>query len=194
MGADLYIKDIVNRAEAKYGTLFSEAAKVRNEANQEVAAREQVVKAYETTAGVPGWEKPLADAKVNLANARAKLDAAQAKVSSYYDRMYPSAGYFRDSYNGSSVLARLGLSWWTDIPGGKLTAEQLRTTLELVKSRKLAPCTEAELRAAHVAIDNDQNSVEAWQNYYINKKRRLVAFLERAILYADVGEGVRFSL
>lgn len=36
--------------------------------------------------------------------------AAQRKVTRYYDLMY-SDGYFRDSYNVTSVLWRLGLSW-----------------------------------------------------------------------------------
>src|SRR5512146_3228468 len=43
-----------------------------------------------------------------------RKDELQAEVSKYYDLMY-AEGYFRDSYNITSVLKRLGLSWWKDV-------------------------------------------------------------------------------
>jgi len=35
----------------------------------------------------------------------------QEKVTEYYNKMY-ERGYFRDSYNNSSLFWKLGLSWW----------------------------------------------------------------------------------
>ena len=39
-----------------------------------------------------------------------EAEAAQAEVAKYFDLMY-SEGYFRDSYNVTNVLWRLGLTW-----------------------------------------------------------------------------------
>jgi hypothetical protein len=36
------------------------------------------------------------------------------RVLRYYDKMY-AVGYFRDPYNAREVLAKFGLSWWTDV-------------------------------------------------------------------------------
>jgi hypothetical protein len=39
----------------------------------------------------------------------------QKQVSTAYDGMY-AEGYFRDSYNSTSLFGLLGLSWWRDVP------------------------------------------------------------------------------
>lgn len=41
-------------------------------------------------------------------------EAAKAEVEKYYELMN-SEGCFRDSYNATGVLNRLGLSWWQDV-------------------------------------------------------------------------------
>lgn len=45
------------------------------------------------------------------------ITEAQELVNNLYDAnaMYPPDGYFRDSYNETSLFWVLGLSWWTDV-------------------------------------------------------------------------------
>ena len=70
-----------------------------------------------------------------------KARAAQKEVTRYYDLMY-SQGYFRDSYNASNVLNRLGLSWWVDVkplctPDRRLRDGPLRRFRDLVAGATL---------------------------------------------------------
>src|SRR5580698_2449823 len=62
--------------------------------------------------------------------------AAQREVGKYYDLMY-AEGYFRDSYNVTNVLNRLGLSWWADVSplcttDRKLCGDNLRRFRDMV--------------------------------------------------------------
>ena len=61
--------------------------------------------------------KPLFDKWVKTrdeATSDEAKDKAQKKVSFYYDAMM-SDGYFRDSYNNSSLFWQYELSWWSDL-------------------------------------------------------------------------------
>lgn len=44
----------------------------------------------------------------------AKSEKMQKVIDETYRKMLPDDGYFRDSYNDSSVLWQFGLSWWKD--------------------------------------------------------------------------------
>ena len=189
MGADLYIKPLTEAARKKWSPVFDDAVKLRNQLAVDLRAWESILAAREQV----GNKVTIQSAKDCLETTKKELDAAQKAVSGAYDKMY-GYGYFRDSYNGTSVLWRLGLSWWQDIPGGTLTVAQLQDTLEKVRKSKLKPCTAAELKEMGCTVDNGENSVKAWQNHYRNKKRRLMRFLARAIRYAQNGGEVYFSL
>lgn len=108
---------------------------------------------------------------------------AQAKVSKYHNLQY-SKGYFRDSYNSTSLFWRLGLSWWKDLGNytrnSTLTPEGAKKLLAEIRRRKLKPLTLKELQDMHVVVD-EKNTLEAWQKYFQNKKRRFIRFLETAI-------------
>lgn len=195
MGADLYIRTITDAANAKYEPLFHEACEERDLIHREIERWEAAAKSLEPAAFVYGAAiKELDAAKGKIAALKLKAEAAQATVSQYYNKMYPDRGYYRDSYNGTSVLWRMGLSWWTDITGGKQTPETLRDALAKVKSHRCEPLNVAQLKKYGCSVDNGENSLKTWQKYYRNKKRRLVSFLERAIAAAERGEVVDFSL
>lgn len=165
MGADLYINKIHEPLRAEWQPKFDAA----------VAQRESAV----TEEG------------------RA---AAQKLVDEAYDKLWGGDGYYRDSYNGTSVLWRLGLSWWQDVEpdidpdsnpdGNNVSVEACRVFLAKVLAAELKPATYHELRANHCTVDDGENSVEAWNKFYQEKRDRLVAFLERAIenggLYASL--------
>lgn len=119
-------------------------------------------------------------------------EAAQKLVSEAYDKMYADDGYFRDSYNGTSVLNRLGLSWWQDMEYDldsekdpnehNVSPDACRRFLAKVKAAELQPATRAELEDRHCKVENEgDNSVDGWNKYFTEKRQRLIAFLERAI-------------
>lgn len=140
------------------------------------------------------WQ-PKFDAAVELREAAPDDEArkaAQKLVDEAYEKIFGGDGYFRDSYNATSILGRLGLSWWQDMEydldseadpnGNNVSAEACRRFLEKVRSAG-APsvATKAELESRHCAVDDGENNADSWNKYFREKHERLVAFLERAI-------------
>jgi hypothetical protein len=96
-------------------------------------------------------------------------------------------GYFRDSYNVTSLLGTFDLSWWISIgphldDGGYLQVEDIRwfkqTVLET--TQEFPSREELEEDGAHIE-DSGESSLEGWHTYYRNKRERLLAFLDRAL-------------
>ena len=84
---------------------------------------------------------------------------AQETVEKYYELMY-SKGYFRDSYNGSNLLWKLGLSYWHNKfinKKGLIMPTKAQELLELVKA--------GEVR----------------DKYFKNKQKDFIEFLKMAI-------------
>jgi hypothetical protein len=195
MGADLYIESITEPAKAKHEPRFNAAVTKRDSLDERIKYLRPVLVAQVTMAtAIPSARKTVKRYEAEIAKLTRQREAAQKEVSEAYDAMYPSAGYFRDSYNGTSVLWRLELSWWKDIPASKPTAAQLRSFLAKLKARKLKPVTAKELRENNCTVDTKENSVKVWQKYFRNKKRRLVRFLERAVKAREAGSEVYFSV
>jgi len=138
--------------------------------------------------------KPKFDAAVerrNRATDDTSVAEAQKLVDEAYNNMYPEAGYFRDSYNGTGILGRIGLSWWRDLEpdidpetnpdGNNVSAEACRAFVKkILDAGELEPVTEESLRADHCTVDDGANSVETWNKFYQEKRTRLIAFFERA--------------
>lgn len=154
MGADLYIPKVRDPIRAKWQPKFDAAVRRRDAAAQ----------------GSPEFE------------------AAQNAISEAYDQLY-GTGYFRDSYNGTSILWRLDLSWWEDLKPDvedddaiNVSVERCREFLDKVKAAELKPVTAEDLRANHCKVDDEgENTVEGWNRFYVEKRDRLIAFLETAI-------------
>ena len=109
----------------------------------------------------------------------------QEAVDREYDAMFPEDGYFRDSYNGSSVLNRMGLSWWQDVipllsRAGYLQGANLDKFIEMLETHEVEPRTAAELRADHCQVDSGDNSPDGWHAHLVQKRERLIAFAKRA--------------
>lgn len=157
MGADLYIRSITEPAHKKYEPLFSRAVERRNKFNAEH----------------PRPQSP-EDA--------AKSDKLQKTVSRYYEAMYPTTGYFRDSYNSSSLLALLGLSWWVDVgsmltKNGLLMPHKAKLLLAKIEAAQI-PVPDAEMKKQ---IVKNGDTVEDWIKYFTAKRKRFIAYLKRAI-------------
>lgn len=152
MGADLYIRSI------------SDAAKQKHEGE---------------------WAKVIA-ARDALERGSPEAEAAQDKVDEVWAKMYPEDGYFRDSYNSTSVLWTLGLSWWKDVgemldKNGFLSGANLKKFRQLVaEAAQVMPSTVQELKAKHCDADG-ADSVKEWHEYWIEKRKKLLAFLDKAI-------------
>ena len=155
MGADLYINSVFEPNNKKYTPQFDAAVSKRNSVTKH-------------------------DSK--------EAEAAQKRVDKYFDLMY-GKGYFRDSYNSTSLLWRLDLSWWSDVGDmldeeGDLSPAKAHLFLEMLESRSIAPITKKELEEYDgngKSKKVSQKQVDEWNEYYINKKKKLIAFLKLAI-------------
>jgi hypothetical protein len=181
MGADLYIEPLFSENQSKYKKLFDEAVKARDA----FKCPEIVALALRNEAmGIP--LSPEMEA-AKLTPEYAKPKELQNKVDEYYEKMY-EVGYFRDSYNDSSLFAKLGLSWWAmaGVGGkarkvhlingqGKITQKNAKLLLTLVKSLPIQ-ITEADLQGWAPGT-----TVANLQEYFDKKKANFISFIECAI-------------
>lgn len=113
-------------------------------------------------------------------------ESAQEEVSKFYELMQ-SEGYFRDSYNGTNVLNKLGLSWWQDIAKlqnkkGDISVRNAKKFLMLIEPLAVKPMSADELKELHLQVESDgENSVESWNKYFKDQKEELIKFIKKAI-------------
>jgi len=108
----------------------------------------------------------------------------QALVSYHYDQMY-AEGYFRDSYNDTSLFWQLKLSWWGDGAtyigeDGYMSVEKTKELLAEVKNREMPPFEEWRV-PKRVTLDEDEHTPQKWYEYFVDKRERFIEFLEQAI-------------
>jgi hypothetical protein len=109
-----------------------------------------------------------------------EAQAAHVKVEEYYDKLY-AHGYFRDSYNATSLLRLFGVSWWGDVStllddDNNLSPSQAQTLLQLLAQRE--PIFEENLQEPVGWEEWADTEVET---YFREKYRRFQAFLQEAI-------------
>jgi hypothetical protein len=115
-----------------------------------------------------------------------EAEMVQQEVTKYYDLMY-SEGYFRDSYNVTNVLNRLGLSWWADVQplctkNRKLRHDKLRKFRDMVVGAKLELPSKEDLEKQCGSLDDTgENSLAEWHKYFVGKQASLIVFLNKAI-------------
>ena len=73
---------------------------------------------------------------------------ADLYIESIYDEE-SGDGYFRDSYNPTSILNKLGLDWWADVrtvtEGDFLPIEETIKLREMIISRELPEAEEGKM-------------------------------------------------
>jgi hypothetical protein len=124
-------------------------------------------------------------------------DKAQEKVEAAYDAMY-SKGYFRDSYNGSSLFWALGLSWWglseeLCDKDGNLPVENAKVLLDRLRNTSVEavfPDWEQKQRAEGWKF-KAPDTPDAWLQHFKDKKARLEDLLEQSI---ELNEPLRWSV
>ena len=133
---------------------------------------------------------PLFEATVKLRDSlppkSREFKTAQQEVVRYYDLMY-SQGYFRDSYNVTNVLNRLGLSWWKDViplcsEDKKLHPEKVQAFRDMVATAKLELPSKSDIVGQGGTVKSrGENSLAEWHAYFIDKQTALLSFLDQAI-------------
>ena len=103
-----------------------------------------------------------------------KAKEAQKKVSYWYDRMY-SKGYFRDSYNASSLFHMIGLSEFVN-KNGLITPTNAKKLLAVIESKQI-PTLEKGWCKKHYCKGTEKE----WQVYFSKKKKLFENFLKTAI-------------
>lgn len=180
MGADLYINKLYDENYEKTKPLFDEAVKQRNMFNATIPA--EVMQAATDKA----WEKPLTPRQMQLLEEhRLTLehsDKLQEEVSKQYEAMH-AVGYFRDSYNDSSLFWKLGLSWWGMSreksyinSRGNIPPEAARRLRARIMKMPAIKITQADL-----ARWDKKETVESVQEYFDKKRIKFIAFLDAAI-------------
>ena len=78
---------------------------------------------------------------------------------------------------------RLGLSWWSDLPTnnkGQLRGNNLKKFIRMVEQAEFEPVTREELKEMGAEVDDGENSPESWNEFYREKRDRLLRFLKSA--------------
>lgn len=197
MGADLYIEPYYTENSKKYDKLRDEAVEARNAYSKGIpdAVRQYVL--AENFGSVDKLPAAFARANENFPTEYAKYKELQAKVDEYMDKM-DEVGYFRDSYNGSSLFWKLGLSWWAM---GNVRGEKVK--VQLINSRgyitpKKAVLLLALVEALPITIGDEEvaewapgTTKEDLVKYFTEKKARFIEFIKFAIekkasIYASI--------
>jgi hypothetical protein len=108
--------------------------------------------------------------------------AAQEEVTKYYDLMFDEAGYFRDSYNNSSLFWVLGLSWWNDVI--PLLDEENLLPLEGARRLRSEVAQRAEIMERKIAQHEPpfhEEDREDCITYFRSKLARFMAFVDRSL-------------
>lgn len=172
MGADLYIRSLHDAAEAQYKPIFGAAVKARDEYAE---ANKATLKHDRETGAILDPE----------------YDKLQAVVHEAYENMYEkNGGYFRDSYNTTSLFWMIGLSWWKndyieDAPDEEayptISVAQAARLLEEVETKEITPTMVAAMLEKEKERVGDPNDLSGWTTYFQEKRERFIAFLKRAI-------------
>jgi hypothetical protein len=124
----------------------------------------------------------------------AEAEEAQKEVDAAYKGLCSPEGYFRDSYNCTSILWQLGLSWWRDVGDmlddeGYMQPEKIKEFLAMIEAAEL-PEPE-QLKLENATIDDGENSREAWHKSFVDHRKQLIAFLGHAL---DLNEPIYCSI
>jgi len=171
MGADIYLESVSRKCEAKHRSAFDAAVAERDR------FREDANKAAES------GDETLA------ARLTAKADKLQERVDIAFDALQ-SEGYFRDSYNRSSLLWLLGLSWWGDVmerldENGHLPVESAKWFLAELEKREV-PSVDGvrsvfEADSLFSDWENEDRTPDEWRDYFVEKRDKLIALVKQSI-------------
>lgn len=122
-------------------------------------------------------------------NGSVKHAEYQAEVETAYDAMY-SVGYFRDSYNPSNLLSKLGLSWSRDV-GPMLNDDNYLSLSGARQLRMWVAQNPINERAVRESVCEGEETFEECMEYFEHKRKQLLALLDESI---RLGEPLYMSI
>jgi hypothetical protein len=174
MGADIYLRSVNDKAKDEWQPKFDEAVRKRDELIEQIGKQNVVYNDGELV-GPP------------------EVVEAQKKVSEAYNGLY-SSGYFRDSYNDTSLFWMLDLSWWKlsdDLSeDGTYPVEKAKELLKRFEEGD-AVFNEKTIRRKLKETDrfNEDgtskheggSTLDEWVSYYRDKHKRWIDLLKQSI-------------
>lgn len=186
MGADVYLRSVSDAAEKAWKPLFDLAVKARDAdrlgANVKLRVIEEVKgRAAEVHATDLALSERLMETIYLLGQkSRAeRKEAMQSLVRLAFDQMN-AKGYYRDSYNQSNLLWRLGMNYWgyiNELLDGSclMSVANMRKLANDIKHATIIP-------AGQMKGDEHLSGILAeWDTYFAEKKADLLALMQQAI-------------
>jgi len=123
--------------------------------------------------------KPLLDtatARKRAAETDEDREKARGDANEALNLMY-SDGYFRDSYNSSSVFWQMNISWWKDVGDmindeGYLPIEQAKELRDLILSREIPETLGEEFK---------ESEASEWIEHFKKKREEFLNLLNLSI-------------
>lgn len=129
----------------------------------------------------------------------AERDKAHEQVLEFY-ALWNEKGYYRDSYNDSSLLNKLGLSWWQDVvplldDEGGLPIKEAEKLLIVIGERMQTLYPEQFNRFCAdnfpPSTPNRDDEIAAWDKYFKGKFEKLTSMMRLSI---ELSEPIYCSL
>jgi len=181
MGSDLYIEPFFKENKNKCQPLFDKAVRKRNAyKSPQVVADLLVFEEWGNGELSPGQ---IAIKTKVYPKEYAKAKALQDAVTDIYEKMY-EVGYFRDSYNCSSLFNKLGLSWWAMADGKKVSFIDADGSISVANSQRLLALVKS------LPLQIEEEDINGWvagttmdtlREYFTEKKKKFEEFLQFAI-------------
>lgn len=116
----------------------------------------------------------------NTPEGNKKAEEFQKDVIKYYE-LLDTDGYFRDSYNSTSIFWQCGLSWW-DNPyinkHGNISVKAAKRLLERMRKKHFDNVTDLDLDKLKDIPDEE---LPEWVDYFEKKRKDFIKFLRTAI-------------
>lgn len=186
MGADVYLRSVSDEAERAWKPLFHLAVKARDADRLGANVKRRVIeevkgRAAEVYASDLALSTRLMET-IHLLGQKSRAErkeAMQTLVTLAYDQMN-ARGYYRDSYNQSNLLWRLGMNYWgyiNELLDGSclMSVANMRKLADDIKHATIIPTGQME------GDERLTGGAEEWDVYFLQKKADLLALMEQAI-------------
>jgi hypothetical protein len=156
MGADLYNEKLVERNKKLYQAEYDAISAKLDDAYEMARIKARVP---EGQFAAPPHEG---------------MEALQREHSRIHELIYSEDSYFRDSYNDSSLMWTLEISWWSDV--AKMTHNDILRPKDCLRLIELM-----EKRKPHMRLPawEDKAGEPTVKEYFDEKYERLIRFLKK---------------
>lgn len=186
MGADVYLRSVSDAAEKAWKPLFDLAVKARDADHLGTHIKLRVIEEVKGRAAeVHATDLALSERLMETIyllgqKSRAeRKEAMQSLVRLAFDQMN-AKGYYRDSYNQSNLLWRLGMNYWgyiNELLDGSclMSVANMRKLANDIKHAAIIPAGQMEGDERLTGI------LAEWDTYFAEKKADLLALMQQAI-------------